>query len=79
MTPVEPGYQTTEFWGKVFVQVIGLLVLFHVITFTGEQLQGVLGLGALVIPEAFYAISRGLRKAIPSTSPVTIVPAAKQA
>ena len=65
----EPGYTTTEFWGKLFVQLIGLLVLFHVIAFTSEQLQGILGLGALVIPELFYAISRGIRKAA-TTSPV---------
>jgi hypothetical protein len=67
----EPGYQTTEFWGKVFVQFVGLLTLFHVIHFTNDQLQAVLGFGGLIIPELFYAISRGIRKA-PTTSPVAV-------
>jgi hypothetical protein len=68
----EPGYTTTEFWGKVFVQLVALLVLFHVVHFTSDQLQGVLGLGALVIPELFYAISRGIRKAATTSPPVVV-------
>jgi hypothetical protein len=67
----EPGYTTTEFWGKLFVQLIGLLMLFHVIALTSDQLQRILGLGALTIPEIFYAISRGIRKAATTSPAVT--------
>jgi hypothetical protein len=73
----EPGYQTTEFWGKMFVQLLALLTLFHLVHFTSDQLQAVLGFGGLVVPEVFYAISRGIRKA-PTTSPSTVAVVAVQ-
>jgi hypothetical protein len=58
----EPGYQTTEFWGKLAVQVIGLLTLVGVIHLGPDQTQAIVGIVALVGPEAAYAIARGLRK-----------------
>jgi hypothetical protein len=68
-SPVEPGYTTTEFWGKVIVQLVGLLVLFGVINPAqaahltnpgGVDLLA--GWAALIVPEVAYAISRGVRK-----------------
>lgn len=75
----EPGYTTTEFWGKVLVQLIGLAVIvgpsfgWHVNVnaadpATAATIQYVGGLLAIVVPELVYIISRSLRKA-GSTSP----------
>lgn len=58
----EPGYTTTEFWVALVTSVIGLLVMFDVIKFTTAQTQAVVGLVALVAPQAIYILSRGIRK-----------------
>lgn len=67
------GMKTSEFWGKVIVQVIGLAVLFGVVApetaaspQTAMLIQVVAGLLAVVIPELAYAISRGLAKQNPN-------------
>ena len=59
----EPGYLTTEFWMAVAVQLISLLTLFGVIHIGSAQTQAILGMLGLVVPQALYALSRGLRKA----------------
>lgn len=68
-TTVTPGYRTTEFWGKVIVQIIGILVLtgiIHPVNLADPTLalevQIVAGLLATVLPELFYAISRSMVK-----------------
>lgn len=58
----EPGYTTTEFWGKVAVQAIGLLTLFGVIHLGSAQSDAVTGMVALVAPELVYAVARAVRK-----------------
>lgn len=72
MTPagnITPGWRTTEFWGKVIVQLIGVLVLTGVIhpvnladPTLALEVQVVAGLLATVLPELFYAISRAMVK-----------------
>ena len=59
---VEPGYMTTEFWLALATDAISLLVLFHVVTFTGDQVQAILGTVGLVASNAIYILSRGIRK-----------------
>jgi len=61
--PAEPGYLTSEFWMAVVVQLISLLLLFGVIHITNAQVQAIVGVAGLVVPQALYAISRGIRKA----------------
>ena len=69
---MKPGWSTTEFWGKVVVQVIGLLLLLGVITpgqASSVPIDLVAGLLAMVAPEVAYAISRGLAKRQPVIAP----------
>ena len=65
----KPGWKTTEFWGKVIIQVIGLLVLLGVIhpvdlanPATQVAIQYAGGIAALVAPEVAYAFSRAISK-----------------
>lgn len=60
--PVEPGYTTTEFWGKNTIQLISLLMVFNIAHFTSSQEQALIGAGGLFLPEIAYAISRAIRK-----------------
>lgn len=61
-SPVEPGYQTTEFWMALATSVIGLLMTFKVVNLNDGAVQQILGLLALVVPQALYIVSRGIRK-----------------
>lgn len=61
--PAEPGYTTTEFWLALAVSVIGLLTVFGVIHLASAQVNAIMGALELIVPNAIYAISRGIRKA----------------
>jgi hypothetical protein len=78
----EPGYTTTEFWGKLVVQLIGLIVLvgpafgLHIGVNPNDpavaaEAQYAGGLLAIVVPEIVYMISRGLRKMGTTSVPLT--------
>ena len=60
--PVEPGYMTTEFWMALATSVIGLLLTFKVVNLNDGQVQQILGLLALIVPQGLYVLSRGIRK-----------------
>ena len=64
---VKPGWKSTEFYGKLLAQLIGLSVLFGV--FTPEQAEILTNSVEMIVgglltaaPEIAYAISRGLAK-----------------
>jgi hypothetical protein len=61
-SPVEPGYLTTEFWVSLATSIIGLLIMFGLVKFTTAQTQAIIGLVTLVVPNALYILSRGIRK-----------------
>ena len=65
----EPGYTTTEFWGKsaveVFSVVFGIYVAAHPTSMTPAQKTEVVALSAVIIPavlEALYGFYRSWRK-----------------
>ena len=58
----EPGYTTTEFWIALVTSLLGLLTMFSVVKFTTAQVQAIIGLVALVVPQGLYILSRGIRK-----------------
>jgi len=67
MDPVKPGWQTTEFWVNIFIQLIGLAAMLGY--FTTEQqsalVQAATQLGGLIgmVAGAFgYNLSRGMAK-----------------
>jgi hypothetical protein len=79
----EPGYKTTEFWGKLVIQVISLAVLIaagtgHPLAIdpsdpaTSALLTAAGALLAIVVPEIVYMISRSIRKAGTTAGPTTI-------
>lgn len=60
--PVKPGYQTTEFWGKLVVQLIGLLVVFGIIQTDEQGHAQEVALGFIAALEALYQVIRGIVK-----------------
>ena len=67
--PIRPGYQTTEFWVTIFVQIIGFSALIYPAFITPERqsalTQAITQLGGLVsmVAAAFgYSLSRGKAK-----------------
>ena len=62
VSDVEPGYKTTEFWGKVTVQAVGVLTMFGVAHPSSATVNALSGLAAVVVPELVYALGRSIRK-----------------
>ena len=58
----EPGFTTTEFWVTIATEFLALLTMLHVVSFTSDQTQGLIGMAGLILPAVAYAISRGVRK-----------------
>lgn len=69
--PNRPGYLTTEFWGKVAIQILMILVAFNVIHVTDPQLQLLVGLITTTAAEIGYQASRATVKASASQSTTT--------
>ena len=62
VTPVKPGYQTTEFWGCAAVTLIGLLLASGIIK-TGSGWDNIAGIALSALTQMGYAASRGNVKA----------------
>jgi hypothetical protein len=68
VTPVEPGYTTTEFWAtEVTSLVLGIILVlsvFNVIAWSEPQKAAVVGLLGVAITalQGLYALARGIRK-----------------
>lgn len=60
---MKPGYQTTEFWGKVFIQLLVLLSMGGVLNIAPEAAQEY-GLQIIAGLEGVYAGGRSLYKGI---------------
>ena len=65
MTPLKPGYQTTEFWGKNALQVISIALAVYVAqspgNLTADQQQTIMVVAGLVVPpamEMLYGFNR---------------------
>lgn len=58
----KPGFTTSEFWGKLAVQLLALLVLLGVLDIDAEGMDQIAIVVAGVV-ESAYAISRGWTKA----------------
>jgi len=56
----EEGLKTTEFWVTVITMIIGCMVAFRVMD--DKQGQAIAALVSLVVPQAFYALGRSIRK-----------------
>ncbi len=66
---MKPGWKTTEFWTSIPAAIVGLLILFGLMTPTESTelinaLEKVIGGVMSIIPIVGYTISRGKAKAV---------------
>jgi len=57
------GMRTSEFWGKIIIQLIGVVVAMGWVPIAvGDEATQLIGAILLALPEAGYAVGRGLAK-----------------
>ena len=71
MPMTKPGIKSSEFWGKVVVQVLALAALFGLVDLDIESQEAV-AFAVAGIVEAAYSVGRGIAKAHekPTVTPV---------
>jgi hypothetical protein len=62
ITPVKPGYQTTEFWLTTAATLVGLMIASGIIPTSGIWPQ-IVGVVSSVLSSLGYSIGRSLVKA----------------
>lgn len=70
MTPIKPGYMTTEFWLSLLATVLTLLIASGVIP-TGSPVQGYITEALFVLGAAGYHAGRSITKASAASDPVS--------
>lgn len=61
MNEIKPGYRTSEFWLTIVAQAVGALLASGAFEMDGAIGQ-LLGVIAIVLSQAGYAVSRGIAK-----------------